>query len=109
MKYNIYEGLDPFNDKRIKALDAASDEQLLKWVSDPNCAQRDNAEQELADRRTRASQPAPQAKVDRSGPFDPRTEVSADARHLVRNLWFIFILVPAGTVLLYAIVFAIFK
>ena len=28
------------------------------------------------------------------GPFDPRTEVSADARHIVKHLWIILVLLP---------------
>ena len=30
----------------------------------------------------------------RPEPFDPRTEVSADARHIVSNLWMILVNIP---------------
>jgi hypothetical protein len=35
-------------------------------------------------------------------PFDPRTEVSADAQHIVKHLWIIFVLLPFILGLLYA-------
>jgi len=41
-------------------------------------------------------------------PFDPRTEISADAKHIaskiVTHLWIIFVLLPVGLALLYLIV-----
>lgn len=40
-------------------------------------------------------------------PFDPRTEVSADARYMaaqiIKHLWIIFILLPVVLAVLYAI------
>jgi hypothetical protein len=40
-------------------------------------------------------------------PFDPRTEVSADARHIagsiVKHLWIIFVVLPFVLAILYAI------
>jgi hypothetical protein len=40
-------------------------------------------------------------------PFDPRTEVSADARKIVKNLWVIFVLLPFVTGLLILLVSSI--
>ena len=42
----------------------------------------------------------------KQNPFDPRTEISADARHIssriVTHLWIIFVLLPIVTVVLLA-------
>jgi|GEM_PF-4157279 len=126
-KYSIVSGWDPFDNKRFEILEAASDEQLTQWANDPNCKQRDSAEQELADRRKRhgikeANSKNLEAQDERRRlarnarrdelleyPFDPRGEVSADTKYLVRNLWLIFVLCPIAIVLLYAILFAIYK
>lgn len=39
-----------------------------------------------------------------SNPFDPRTEVSADARKIVFHMWIIFVLLPVVLCILFAIV-----
>jgi len=52
-KYSIVEGHDFTGNRSWDALQAASDEQLEKWAADENCKQRDNAAQELEDRRQR--------------------------------------------------------
>jgi hypothetical protein len=36
-------------------------------------------------------------------PFDPRTEVSADAKRIVANLWVLFVLLPIVTAILLAL------
>jgi hypothetical protein len=36
--------------------------------------------------------------------FDPRTEVSADAKKIVRTLWTIFVVLPVLVAILYALV-----
>jgi hypothetical protein len=35
--------------------------------------------------------------------FDPRSEVSADARYIVKHLWIIFVLLPVVLVILFEI------
>ncbi len=40
--------------------------------------------------------------------FDPRTEVSADARHVVKHMWIIFVLLPIITTIL-LVVFSIIR
>jgi hypothetical protein len=54
-------------------------------------------EQKLAAKRSKLQQ----------DPFDPRTEVSADARHvagrIIKHLWIIFVALPFVLGLLYAI------
>lgn len=92
---------------------AASDEQLDKWASDPDCIEREQCFAERTARAERAKREA--ARVEAAAiakaaaveekrvkllerrrtleefPFDSRTEVSADAKHIadriVRNLW----------------------
>jgi hypothetical protein len=41
--------------------------------------------------------------------FDPRTEVSADTRHIVKHLWFIFVLLPFVLGIVAAILIALEK
>ena len=115
-KYSIVSSWDPLDRKRWSVLDAASDEQLEKWSNDTNCKERYKAADKLADRRRlRDEQEANTKSLDvnpekwplertarkeelKDYPFDPRTEISADAKHIagrvVTNLWVIFVLLP---------------
>lgn len=43
-------------------------------------------------------------KSEPSSPFDPRREVSADARHIVKHLWILFVLFPIIAALLWGLV-----
>jgi hypothetical protein len=36
-------------------------------------------------------------------PFDPRTEISADANHIVKHLWIIFVVLPIACFMLYQV------
>ncbi len=83
-----------------------SNDQLEKWATDPNCIERDNAAAFLAERRahgakimaTRDEARAQKRAELQDNPFDSRTEVSADARHIANriatHLWVIFVLLP---------------
>lgn len=124
-RHSIVSGWDPFDNKRFRVLEAATDEQLEKWSNDPNCKEHDNAADELSDRRTRRGKQQVYAKdlearreklrLERTArreelaenPFDPRTEISADAKHIagriVTNLWIIFVLLPGVLGILYAL------
>jgi hypothetical protein len=92
---------------------AASDQELEKWANDPNCYETETCAKELAERlarrrategdRQEASAAVQQRLSERrqaiqDNPFDPRTEVSADAIHIasriVKHLWIIFVLLP---------------
>ena len=72
-----------------------SDEKLEKWGTDPNCLEMEICAKILAERR--AGQIAAREER-RNNPFDPRTEVSADAKHIagriVMHLWILFVLLP---------------
>jgi hypothetical protein len=35
--------------------------------------------------------------------FDPHTDISADAKHIVKHLWIIFVLLPFVVALLWAV------
>ena len=80
-----------------------SDEQLRKWAGDPNCFEMESAAKILSERT---------AKRDalRDNPFDPRTEVSADAKYMaekignkiVTHLWILFVLLPVVIGVLWA-------
>jgi hypothetical protein len=96
-----------------------SDQELEKLAHDPNCIEMEACARALAERlatRERHEverQAAAAAELQRrsaarkellDNPFDPRTEVSADARHIagriVKHLWIIFVLLPFVAVLL---------
>lgn len=82
----------------------ATDEKLKKWASDPLCIERAICAELLAIRENHpetrrvpvvGSTATVAVKVDT---FDPRTDVSADAKHIadkiVYHLWIIFVLLP---------------
>jgi len=83
-----------------------SDEQLEKWATDPNCIQKETCADALAkrlakresDKAERQAARAAKREELRDNPFDPRTEISADARHIagkiVTHLWILFVLLP---------------
>jgi hypothetical protein len=96
-------------------LEKASDQQLEHWAHDPNCVEMDACGRALDERlakRERSEierQPAVVKPEElQNGPFDPRTEVSADAKHIagqvVTHLWMIFVLLPFVVALLLVIV-----
>ncbi len=93
----------------------ASDEDLSKWAADPYCIEREECAAELAARSTKrdSDRIAVIAKREelQSNPFDPRTEISADAKHIagriVTHLWILFVLLPIVSVLLLLLVGAI--
>jgi hypothetical protein len=124
-KYSIVSGWDPLDKTRWRVLEAATDEQLEKWSNDPNCKESSKAAVELAEREKRRAEQGAHTRVlntlneklrlERTArreeledfPFDPRLEVSADAKHIagrvVTNLWVIFVLLPIVLGILFAI------
>lgn len=84
-------------------LGAASDDQLIKWSTDPNCVESGNAAKLLS---LRQSVRAAKREALQDNPFDPRTEVSADVKHVVKHLWIIFVLLPFVFGLLWALISA---
>lgn len=78
------------SESRAQALDLASDEQLERWANDPECNQRLLCAAFLAKRN--------EARM-----FNPRTEVSADARHIVKHLWIVLAVLPFVLTILYEI------
>jgi hypothetical protein len=87
---------------------------LEQWARDPNCIEMDLCVKELAERKAKREKRDAElqaAQADRlaqrrqrleDNPFDPRTEVSADAIHIasriVKHLWIIFVLLPVVAV-----------
>lgn len=96
-----------------------SDEELQKWATDPNCIEKDQCAAFLAKREAdrQAEIAKRQAERDEArarkraelqvNPFDPRAEVSADAKHIagriITHLWIIFVLLPFVLGLLWAL------
>jgi hypothetical protein len=84
----------------------APDQELEKWAHDPNCIEMEECAKALAERyakresireKFRAARAAKREEL-QDNPFDPRTEVSADAKHIagriVIHLWILFVLLP---------------
>jgi hypothetical protein len=79
------------------------DAQLEQWAADPNCIEQAEVAAYLAKRKgvqaaesaDRQTQIELKRKELHENPFDPRTEVSADARHIankvVTHLWILFV------------------
>jgi hypothetical protein len=92
-----------------------SDAALERMGADPNCIESEACVQALAERIARRKKEREEQRVSRAArreelqdyPFDPRTEVSADAKHIVKHLWILFVLLPIIGFLLFVIVSAI--
>ena len=101
----------------------ASDETLQKWAHDPNCLEMEECAKAWAKRLEKQEKDAPrkqaamEAEMQRrtvlrkeleDSPFNPRTEISADAIHvasrIVKHLWIIFVLLPFVIALLLVVV-----
>jgi uncharacterized protein YeaO (DUF488 family) len=116
--------------------DMASDEELEKWAHDPNCIEMEECAKQWAERLEKREKDAAERLEKREkavadeqraiaaeqqrrselrreledNPFNPRTEVSADAIHIasriVAHLWIIFVLLPFVAALLWVILVA---
>jgi hypothetical protein len=89
----------------------ATDAKLEEWSADPDCS---NAKEcrDILERRakTAAVETARRAKVReelKANPFDPRNEISADGRHVarqvVKHLWIIMVAMPITLGVLYGL------
>ena len=99
----------------ITALKHFSPARVREWASDPNCIERAECAAYLETfeekYKTELAQDAARLTARREelqqNPFDPRTEVSADAKHIagkiVTNLWIIFVALPFVLAVLYAV------
>jgi hypothetical protein len=118
-KYDIPKG---WTDTYENAIDYAESASLEQWAADPNCVQNELCATEIEKRRKKkeaiaetekaideaeSSRLAKRREKLESYPFDPRTEVSADAKHIagriVKHLWILFVLLPAVAFLLWAL------
>jgi hypothetical protein len=84
-------------------VEKATDEQLAQWASDSNCKEQARAASELRRRDDIAQEQLKRSQFVAAHPFDARREVSADAQHVVKHLWIIFVLLPALVWLLYKV------
>jgi hypothetical protein len=118
-KYDIPKG---WTDTYENVIDNAESPALEQWAADPNCVQSELCAAELEKRRKKRESLA-EANRDRVAaeqirltkrredlelsPFDPRTEVSADAQYIagriVKHLWILFVLLPIIAVILLAL------
>jgi hypothetical protein len=133
-KYDIAEHWEDMSPgQKARVINLASDEQLMKWASDPDCNQELICRAALAKADIRdllvtrqVPRPTNERAVGISDPtmtnaqraqmlFDPRSDVSADARHIavavessgrriVKHLWIIFVLLPGVLAILYEII-----
>lgn len=91
---------------KATTLDLLDDDRLAENAADPNCSNSKECLELLAKRRAERANRAEKEQVRRENvraelqknPFDPRNEVSADARYIagriVKNLWIIFVALP---------------
>ena len=105
---------------KLDAIALAPTEQVEKWALDRNCIEQEKCIDEMKARAERTKQQAAELEAQgasdaatleekrlelvarRKGlkefPFDPRTEISAHAKHIasriVTHLWIIFVLLP---------------
>jgi len=99
-------------------IESGSDEDLERWATDPNCIEMELCAKLLAERIAKRGgeeaelQSRKAAKRDelQEHPFDPRTEVSADARHvasrIVTHLWILLFVIPLVAGLIAALIYA---
>ncbi len=102
-------------------IEYATNEELQQWADDQNCIEKEQCVQILEARRVKyekerlelLQRQAARREELQNYPFDPRTEVSADAQHvagrIVKTLWVIFIILPFVGAIVSAIVIAMFK
>jgi hypothetical protein len=101
------------------SLAATSDQRLKEWAADPDCIENESCAKILTERIAKREEDAAALRGARTAkreelqenPFDPRTEVSADAKHIagqiVKHLWILFVLLPIVAVLLLALIDAV--
>jgi hypothetical protein len=102
----------PHSSSTRAVIEDATEFQLQQWANDPNCYQQAHCAAEL--QRREAKQVSSSEQLDeprkqlQERPFDPRTEISADALHIanriVAHLWIIFVLLPFVVGVLYVLV-----
>jgi hypothetical protein len=92
-----------------------SNEQLEQYAADPNCIEQAECAAFLAKRKERQAAElaelqikwAQKRKALEENPFDPRNEVSADAKHIankvVIHLWILFVALPIVLAILYSV------
>jgi hypothetical protein len=120
-RYHVNRRFQP----KFDVVSNASDEELQKWATDPNCLDMELCARTLAERladrekvraQRHAARDAEEQRLSRKrqslqdNPFDPRTEISADAKRIagridriVTHLWILFVLLPVILGLLYAL------
>lgn len=81
-------------------LQSGTDLNLQMWSEDPACLNRGECALRLSE-RIKADGGNPDVTKSESRPFDCRVEISADARHIVKHLWIIFVLLPFALGLLF--------
>jgi hypothetical protein len=85
----------------VWGLSNGSDEELKKWAADPECVEMEACAKALVDR---AEYRIRRRRMIEENPFDPRTEISADAKRIVMTLWIILVILPFIAALLFYIV-----
>lgn len=92
-----------------------SNEKLEQWAADPNCIEQEACTAFLAKRKSHQAAELAEEEARRTAkrkeleenPFDPRSEVSADAKHIANkiivHLWILFVALPLMLALLYSL------
>jgi hypothetical protein len=100
---------------KATSLELLDDDRLAKIAADPNCSNSKECRELLAQRQAEPAKRTEEERIRRENvraeleknPFDPRNEVSADARHIaghiVKHLWIIFVALPFVLAVLFGI------
>jgi hypothetical protein len=98
----------------IVDMEYQSNAQLEQWAADPNCIEQAECAAFLTKRKEGEAAELAEIQVQRASkrkeleenPFDPRSEVSADAKHIankvVTHLWILFVALPIVLGILYS-------
>jgi tRNA A37 N6-isopentenylltransferase MiaA len=92
-----------------------SNEKLEQWAADANCIEQEACAAFLAKRKSHQAAELAEVQAQRAlkhkemeeNPFDPRSEVSADAKHIANkiaiHLWILFVAFPLMLAILYSV------
>lgn len=105
MLYYLTMGKDATYEIGWERASYASDESLATWAADDNCLDKKAILKVIDERREKAEKDEEALALRKialeARPFDPRTELSADGKRIVKHLWIIFVVIPTIVTLLY--------
>lgn len=82
------------------------EQKKLIWEEQQRVQTEHAKEQRLSEKRNEENRLAIRRQELQDNPFDPRTGVSADAKHITKTIWTIFVLLPVVFGILFGIIAA---